>query len=393
VTVSTNENALVLSGFWPAAVDAVVTTLLVKIPDLRTVRYETPDLGSLHRTVTQLGRTHSCRISLTGDDPIDILVRDLATVCHHSTAATAVVTPPWCEPDHLRQAWRAHGVDGSPGLFVTTLAGEYLLDGLTNDDALKSVGLHRNQADDRSIGDLVARQTEQADAVIIAGVPDGDDPWEAEQLRTLVHRLAPWATHLQLEDEHPGKVTLGQRLGDVARTSAPVAPAVRGLQGLLLGVHEPGAPYGVSSCVFRARRPFHPGRLEAALDDVTGQVLRSRGHFWLASRPDLVLSWESTGTLTLGSACGWLSELPDQHWHEVDELRQVAASLDWDPYYGDRHSHLAFIGIDLDPVRIHRILQDCLLTDAELSEGEDTWRQLPDPFVRVYPALGTGRLR
>lgn len=63
--------------------------------------------------------------------------------------------------------------------------------------------------------------------------------------------------------------------------------------------------------------------------------------------------------------------------------RLDTAALDRDPYYGDRHHHLAFVGIDLDPVRLHRILTGCLLTDDELSRGEDAWRRLADPFART----------
>jgi G3E family GTPase len=385
-------DVLMLSGFWPTATDVVIRTLLAEEPAIRLIRYETTAPGSLHRTVSQGGVSRNTRIGRPGDDALSGLLGDLATASH-GTATTAVVLPQWCEPDRVREAWRVPGPDRREScLFVTVVAGDHLLDGLAHDDTLRSVELHQDDADERTVGDVVARQVEQADSVVVVGVPEGDDAWEAEQLWTLVHRLAPWASHLRLADERPDDTTLGEMLRRARRTAEPIAPAVRGLRGLLVGVDEPAAPYGVSSCVFRTRRPFHPGRLKAALDEVTDQVLRSRGNFWLASRPDLVLSWESTGTLTLGPVSGWLADLPGEHWADVDELRQVAASLDWDPYYGDRHSHLVFIGIDLDPVRIHRILHSCLLNDAELSGGEEAWRCLPDPFARAYPSsLRTGR--
>jgi hypothetical protein len=66
--------------------------------------------------------------------------------------------------------------------------------------------------------------------------------------------------------------------------------------------------------------------------------------------------------------------------------RRLAAALDWDPYYGDRHTYLLFVGLDLDPVEIHRPLSACLLTDAELAYGEEEWRSYPDPFAGCFPA-------
>lgn len=352
---------LVLSGFWPAAAHVVARTLLAEEPAMRLLSFDAAGPAQ-----------HG-----PGDD----------------TAAPAVVVlPPWCEPDRLRTAWRAHAADHrGPALFVTVVAAEHLLDGLAHDDPLRSVGLHRDDADERSVGDLVARQVEQADCVVVVGAPEGD-AWEAEQLSTLLQRLAPWASHLRLADERPAGTTLASILRRTRGTVEPVAPTERGLRGLLVGTDEPTALCGVSSVVFGSRRPLHPARLEAALDDLTDRVLRSRGHFWLASRPDLVMSWESTGTPIIGPVSGWLADLPDEHWSEVDALRRAAASLGWDPYYGDRHSRLVFIGLDLDAGRLHEVLHGCLLTDAELADGEEAWRRLPDPFARSYPAsLGSGR--
>lgn len=285
----------------------------------------------------------------------------------HEFAGDLPVLPETAEPDRVRVTGRAN-----PAV-VTVVPADLLLDGLTDDRPLREVGMHRDESDKRTVGDLVARQIEQADAVLLAG--EFGDAWETEQLRVLLRRLAPWSVPLR-----PGDPPASAR----GRT-APVEAITRGLRGYSVGVHEPVPVHGVSACVFRARRPFHPGRLHDALDDVTDGVLRSRGHFWLATRPDLVMTWESAGGLALGPHSGWLADLPGEHWGEVDAERRLAAALEWDPYYGDRHHQLSFTGIDLDPVRIHRTLAGCLLTDGELSRGEQHWRTLPDPFRRAYP--------
>jgi G3E family GTPase len=352
-------------GFWPHATTEAARILLDRDPTLRLVHYEIPRPGVLAR--------RGSREMPAGEDPAAVLLADLATVTIGDGSGRLVILPESLEPDQIRTAWQARRHPGT--LQVTTVVpADLALDGLTDETALCAVGLHHGPDDGRSIGDLVARQLEQADTVLLAGQPVGD-AWEAEQLRVLLQRIAPWSQHQSLDDV---------RLPNAGRLE-PVAPLTRGLRGYAVGVHEPVAEHGVTACLFHARRPFHPERLHDALDEITGRVVRSRGHFWLAARPDLVMSWESAAGLSLGPVSGWLADVPGEHWAGADAERCLAATVDWDPYYGDRHQHLAFVGVDLDPVRLHRTLTGCLLTDHELCRGEEAWRRLPDPFARSYP--------
>ncbi|MEV0900039.1 GTP-binding protein [Actinoplanes sp. NPDC049802] len=330
-----------LFGFWPHVTAAAAHRLLADRPSSRLLAFST--------------------------------LEDLLTIAGRHDGDLLVTFPETWEPDRLRLTWTAAAPpDGvALGRTVTAVAADLLLDALADETVLPETG------DDRGIGDVVAHQIEQADTIVLAELPD-DDPWEAERLRVLLHRLAPWAAVLTAADDHPPAV---------AHSAAPLTPATRGLRGRAVGLHEPLPCNGVVSCVFKARRPFHPQRLHAALDDVIDQVLRSRGHLWLASRPELVLAWESAAALRLTPASAWLAGLGDDAWQSVHAERRIAADLDWDPYYGDRHQHLVFIGFDLDPVRLHRTLTACLLTDEELSAGEDEWRHLPDPFRPPSGAL------
>jgi hypothetical protein len=254
--------AVLLCGFWLHVTAQVAGQLLADHPTRRHLRYEAP-------RPEVLTRAGAGEIPV-GGDPAGALVRDLATV-GHDQAGLLVTVPEGYEPDQIRTAWRQHTGGALP--VITVVPADLLLDGLTDETALRAVDLHVAATDDRSIGDLVGRQIEQADTVLLVGQPD--DGWEADQLRVLLHRIAPWSQHRSLDD-----VCL-----TAAGRTEPVAPITRGLHGRAVGIHEPLPDHGVVAWVFHARRPFHPERLHDALDEITDGVLRSRGHFWLACHP------------------------------------------------------------------------------------------------------------
>lgn len=61
--------------------------------------------------------------------------------------------------------------------------------------------------------------------------------------------------------------------------------------------------YGISSFVFRDQRPFHPQRFwRYVQNDWDARIFRSKGLFWLASRPDEALNWSQAG-----GSMGWMS--------------------------------------------------------------------------------------
>ncbi|MGW4946423.1 GTP-binding protein [Actinoplanes sp. NPDC004185] len=137
--------------------------------------------------------------------------------------------------------------------------------------------------------------------------------------------------------------------------------------------------------LFRSRRPFHPVRLHAALGELTTGTLRGRGQLWIASQPDAANGWESAGGgVSLGTLGYWLAALPAERWPETSVLRRMAADVDWDPYYGDRRTVLALVGLDLDAAAVIARLTGCLLTDDEPVDGFETWPGWTDPFAGFF---------
>lgn len=399
----------VLSGFWPAATYAVARALLADDPSLLLVRHDLTGVrdGNVRRVVRdhtgvvedeKISLAHGCVSCTLREDVLPTLAR----LAHTRPGQDLVLMlPEVVEPEAVAAACAHYLLDRVPitdlvrfDSYVTVVDAEHLLDGLASTDDLVTLGIEAAESDDRALADVVSRQIEYADTVVLWG-QSGDGAYETGQLAVLLHRMAPWAVHVAVSEERlvdVGALRANLRHTHRHHTGTPGVLA-RGLEGYPIGVHEPLPDSGVVSAVFRARRPFHPARLHAMLEAVTSDALRVRGHLWLASQPQTAIAWEfAGGGLNLSALGRWLVDLPPQRWTEASDQRRIAADLDWDPYYGDRHHHLVFIGLDLDPVEIHRRLADCLLTDTELADGELTWRSYPDPFAGCFP-LGDTAIR
>lgn len=148
--------------------------------------------------------------------------------------------------------------------------------------------------------------------------------------------------------------------------------------------------YGIGSFVYRSKRPFDPVRFWKYIQDkFASTIIRSKGMFWLASRPAQALVWsQAGGSLRADSAGVWWSSMPYQQRirYAVFVDNKAMIESDWDADFGDRKNEIVFIGQDMDEARIRRELEACLATDEELGTGE--WKQGYEdewPVQRAYP--------
>jgi G3E family GTPase len=391
----------VLSGFWPDTTASVVGTLLEADPTLLVVHHDVSSVraGTVRRRVrdgtgvledVRMDLLHGCLACTLREDILPTLARLART---YPDRDQVLHLPRTLEPESVAAACAHCRIDGTPfadlvrvDSYVTVVDLAEVVDTVVDGAELRSFGLHAADEDDRTLAGVLLRQIEYADTLVLH-TPTGTDPLDAQRASALMYRLAPWATYVPVAGAGTDPADLSDQLLGTHR-HRPEIPGVlfRGIEGYPLGVHEPHPERTVVSVVFRARRPFHPRRLFDGLRRINAGVVRSRGHIWLASQPDAIVAWEfGGGSLALGALGRWLASIADRQWTHVSTHRRLAASLDWNPYYGDRHHHLVFIGLDLDPAEQHRILTACLLTDAELADGEDAWRAYPDPFAGHFP--------
>ncbi|MFK7749418.1 MAG: GTP-binding protein [Kordia sp.] len=147
--------------------------------------------------------------------------------------------------------------------------------------------------------------------------------------------------------------------------------------------------YGISSFVYRSKKPLDPNRFLKYIQEKFPQnIIRSKGLFWLASRPGQALVWgQAGGSLKTDNAGVWWSSMPFneriQYGSFVDNQQQIES--DWDMKFGDRKNEIVFIGQDMDEKQIKADLNACLITDAKLENEQwkngyaDTW-----PIQRAY---------
>ncbi|MGK5632520.1 CobW family GTP-binding protein [Streptomyces sp. URMC 123] len=256
---------------------------------------------------------------------------------------------------------------------------------LSNGDDLAEAGLAAAPGDQRTVADTWARQLEYAPVLAIApSGPAGSTAGPADPEGAAAMDAVDPADLALLTQLHPTArqvPTTSGALAEAAFAGFDVEAAAARQHPACALLPQEAEAHGVTTVVWRRNRPFHPGRLYAALEDLSCAAARSRGRFWLADRPDTLLAWDAAGgALCVENAGPWLAALPDAAWEMVPPMRRAAAALDWHPEHGDRVQHLVFTSPDLDREALLELLDSCLLTDAEYEGGREAWRRLPSDF-------------
>lgn len=264
---------------------------------------------------------------------------------------------------------------------VTVVDAVNLLADYSSQDFLADRGETLGEDDRRSLVGLLVEQIEFADVVVV----NKASSVSAEQLAVVKKLVASLNADAVIVPCDHGRVDLDLLLatGLFDEDKASRHPLwAKELYGY--AHHQPETEeYGIESFVYRARQPFDPARFHDFL--TTGgldHVVRAKGHFWLATRPDWVGELAVAGSQTTSSRLGrWWAAVPKHHWPEDGQFERFVAKH-WDPLWGDRRQELVFIGIGMDEARIRRALDRCLVPAAAFTP--DLWRGLRDPF----PAWG-----
>ncbi|WP_030377107.1 MULTISPECIES: CobW family GTP-binding protein [unclassified Streptomyces] len=367
---------LLVAGLHADARRRTVDRLLRDVPGGVAVHHDLSAAasGTVRRTVRDLSGPRAYdEIPLAGGCACcalrEDLLPELRRLAEDGTTRLAVVEL-WdsVEPRAVAELVAAHGADVLRLANVMTVVDPALvLPTLGNGDDLAEAGLAAASTDRRTVGDTFARQLEYP-AVHVLADPGAADPDDL----ALLTQLHPTALRVPLDSPEPARLAFSGF--DVEAAAVAQHPACARLP-------QNADEAGVATLVWRGRRPFHPERLYAALEELCCAAVRSRGRFWLADRPDTLLSWDAAGgALCVEDTGPWLASLPDAAWDLVPPARRAAAALDWHPEHGDRGQHLVFTSPGLDGDELSTVLASCLLTDEELAGGAEAWKRLPSAF-------------
>lgn len=226
-----------------------------------------------------------------------------------------------------------------------------------------------DDADDtRTIVNLLTDQIEFADILVLNKV-DLVDAETLGILRAALKKLNPGA---RIVEARFGQVDPAQLL-QTGLFDFEKAESAAGWMQELQNDHVPETlEYGISSFVFRDHRPFHPDRFWHYISQqFHGNIIRSKGLFWLASRPHQALNWgQAGGSLRADSAGVWWCSMPygERIKYPAFVDNQAYIESKWDAVFGDRLNELVFIGQDLEEDLIRAELESCLCTEAEISQ-------------------------
>ncbi|MGO7201196.1 GTP-binding protein, partial [Rhizobium ruizarguesonis] len=242
---------------------------------------------------------------------------------------------------------------------------------------LRDRGESRDGDDERKLVELLVEQIEFADVVVINKAQDVP-PAALAEVRRIVAGLNPDARVIETGF---GRLKLDAILNTGLFSEARAARHPLWHKELFgWGEHVPETEeFGISSFVYRSRRPFDPSRLRDFLDRKWSGLIRAKGHFWLATRPDEIGLLSITGTQCRIDTKGfWWASVPKAQWPRYTQFHQLI-DRHWDEVWGDRRQELVFIGAGFDEDAIRTALGDCL-TGEETGFDPQTAAGLRDPF-------------
>lgn len=244
--------------------------------------------------------------------------------------------------------------------------------------SLQETGESLGEEDNRSVSDLLIDQVEFADVILISKT-DLAEPGDVERLTAILKTLNTDARILPIAN---GQVALNDVL-DTGRFDFARAQQAPGWLKEMRGEHvSETEEYGIASFAYEARRPFHPAKFHQLLHSLNdyGRLIRSKGYFWLASRPEYAGQWSQAGGIArYGFAGMFWHAVPRSSWPDDEDYLASIEKL-WVEPFGDMRQELVFIGQGVDEARLRQALDDCLLSEEEVLLGKRHWATLPDPF-------------
>ena len=249
-------------------------------------------------------------------------------------------------------------------------------------DKLADRNMVDNLEDKRTIVNLLTDQIEFAN-VILLNKTDLVSDTDLKVLKALIAKLNPTAKIYQtLFGEINPSLILNTGLFDFESASDGA-----GWKKELEEIHQPETEeYGISSTVFRSKKPFHPERLWHFINKEFPQnIIRSKGIFYLAAMPEQAINFsQAGGSLRIDLAGVWWASMQQHEREQYQDYQEnrIEIDADWDNDFGDRKNELVFIGQEMNNDELKKLLEYCLLTDTEVKNYK-TKNNFKNPFEHI----------
>jgi len=298
---------IILTGIDSIAMDSAMVSLLWDLPRAVAIRHTiNPTEQTLTRIVSGINGQieaevkdleHACVGCALREDIIPSIVRLAQQDEWESMVACLPVS---AEADHLSAA-----ISRNPDVarhvrlvaVISVLDSNTVVETLLSTELLIERNLHTGPDDDRGLGEASCAQVEYADAIVaVAEI----DPTATDLVNAL---RRPTSILISGVENLDGNMFLDNRHSSVEagawRTPRDAKP---------LPVLTHGKAWRID---LQSPHPFHPERLIDHIGLLGSGEFRSRGCFWVPTRPDMANSWEgAAGQVSIGPHSTWGQQKP-----------------------------------------------------------------------------------
>jgi G3E family GTPase len=243
---------------------------------------------------------------------------------------------------------------------VTIVDASNFFDTYTQGKTLKDDGQEISEEDTRSLSHLLTDQVEFANVILLNKIDLVSEEMK-EVIIQLLKKLNPKAIIIPTENSQV-------ELKNIINTGIFDLEKAMSNPGWLKELQQEHIPeteeYGISSFVYKARKPFQFNKLNNFLNGgaILPGVIRAKGFYWLDEDPVYIYEYAQAGVnVSFGNKVGiWWAAAPEEYWpseqESIDRIEDLFVGEN-----GDRRQEIVFIGVEMNKEDICKKLDECLV--------------------------------
>jgi G3E family GTPase len=244
---------------------------------------------------------------------------------------------------------------------LTTVDCSNFLDIMKQGKTLIDVGQELNEEDTRSLSGLLIEQVEFANVLLLTKT-DLVTNETLQNTKALLQKLNPYANIIQsIKGNIEFEEILDTNMFDFDKASSQAG----WIKELQKPIHKPeSAEYGISSFVYRSRKPFEKEKFYKLLSSSEFKnIVRAKGYYWIKEDPNFAYEFSQSGVnQEYDSPVGqWWAAVEKKNWPQDPEYIKMILGHMIEPIaeIGDRRQELVFIGQNLNQEKIVKSLDEC----------------------------------